>query len=1059
MGDNGRHPGLLPDAIPTGVVVAIAILALAAWALTHVLKRRGHGRSARAAFFLVRVLVGCGALWLTFNALGRGLLLATTWSLWVAALVGAAATESAAALYGLERRTVSRAAGAALVALRLAMTLLVVVMLVQPVFSRDETRTLERHVAVLLDDSASMHLVDHQMSVAEKFQLFEMFRPEAPRRPYGVDETVDALGGVRQRLAAQADWLGLLKHAAFDVLKNQLGDPKRRASMKELFEDALRTTDEQLAELAKVEQLEVSYDKKTLAALKDIRAKLAGRVREPLGACLKICQAGSAEDVARGYPELVARIGVAEQTLRALGTRLPAVVDRVEEAYFDSLPEARRKEIDAAVLRPRLAIAREAVLGAADEDVALLGRLEDAYSVKFYRFASEPADADLDAWRSRVDAVGTDPESQPPSAQSTNLAAAVARAHADIPPDKLAGVLLLTDGRHNAKTTVDAVAQRLGIQKSPVCSVLVGSTRPPPDASITGVVAPQTVYVEDMLVVEAGLKFDGLRGKDALVKLLYDGKTVDQQSLRVLSDSYRITVGLSHTPKEKGLREYRIDVQPFETEKFQANNARPVHIAVTDDRTKLLIIEGRPRWEFRYLRNLFAGRDKTVQLQHVLLHPDWIADTSPRLEIPASVSRKPDAVEATALPDNEEEWLKFDVVVLGDVSPEVLGEKEMGIIETFVAERGGSLIVIAGPRHMPHAFADTPLKDLLPVNVAPVDDVITAGPEPCFRIALTDVGRDHVVMRLSDVMDDNLRVWRSRPEIYWRHPVEDTKPGATVLAFAMPMEPPDVFRLRRTSDPVEARRIERKRREYQRRNALIAVQNYALGRVMTLAFDRTWRLRYRVGDTYHHKFWGQVLRWATSDKLQAGTDRVRLGTDRTLYAPDENVYVRAKILLPAGTDAKEDEVAVNVYDGDQRVLRKVLDPVEGGAGTYHAELGALPPGRRYRIVLDSKLAARQLLAGEGVNKVQTEVLVTPAHSGELIELSAHRAVLSQLAFLTGGVVAGPHKAAAVIDSFGLGTREVVEQKEYLLWNSWPLLLIIIVLATAEWILRKKVGLT
>ena len=39
-----------------------------------------------------------------------------------------------------------------------------------------------------------------------------------------------------------------------------------------------------------------------------------------------------------------------------------------------------------------------------------------------------------------------------------------------------------------------------------------------------------------------------------------------------------------------------------------------------------------------------------------------------------------------------------------------------------------------------------------------------------------------------------------------------------------------------------------------------------------------------MGDTYHHRFWGQVMRWAAADKpLVAGNDHVRFGTREPVY--------------------------------------------------------------------------------------------------------------------------------------------------------------------------------
>ena len=65
-------------------------------------------------------------------------------------------------------------------------------------------------------------------------------------------------------------------------------------------------------------------------------------------------------------------------------------------------------------------------------------------------------------------------------------------------------------------------------------------------------------------------------------------------------------------------------MEAVEGEVFTTNNDWPLEVAVTDDRTNVLLVDSVPRWEFRYLRNLFYGRDKSVHLQYVLLNPDEI---------------------------------------------------------------------------------------------------------------------------------------------------------------------------------------------------------------------------------------------------------------------------------------------------------------------------------------------------------------------------------------------------------------------------------------------------
>jgi len=526
--------------------------------------------------------------------------------------------------------------------------------------------------------------------------------------------------------------------------------------------------------------------------------------------------------------------------------------------------------------------------------------------------------------------------------------------------------------------------------------------------------------------------------------------------VQVPSNAFRTELQLATEPATTGAHAYRVRIDAQPGEAMTHNNVYPLTVNVTADRTRMLILDCRPRWEYRYLKNLFAGRDRTVRLQHVLFHPDRIVGRAERARIPASVTYPSGQTEATALPLSETEWMKFDVIVLGDVAPSVLAPKEIKTLWKFVADRGGTLVVIAGPSYMPHAYAATAIRDLLPVVFDPSERPVLSSPQMQYRIALTAEGRHSIIMRQAVQEEENLRIWNSRPPLYWRHPNVSAKPGATVLAYALGPEPPKYVTAPDGKAGRETPRARRLRRKYQRTRPLIASHNVALGRVMFLAFDRTWRLRYRVGDTYHHKFWGQVLRWGTSGKLPAGTTLVKMGSVRSHYPPNENVRIRAKLVQRDFAPLVSREVAVKVYSGTKLVLRKKMEFVPDSPGMYSVDLGPLPSGS-YGAELDAP-AARALMEAENVSSVQALFSVDPSTPTEQIELAADRSLLSRLADETGGVVVEPPRAAEVMAALGAPVLVRPDRREITLWDSWPLLTLLIVTVTCEWLLRKKVGL-
>ena len=1070
----------LPETIPTAVVFIVAAAAVAIWLAAHLFKRWPDWPLKRVWLLAVRTAIGIGALLAVAQLMQRGLVFATNWPIWPLAVVGALAVELSVALYALERKIVSVRAGVALVVMRLGIVLIVVAMLAQPVRQWEQDVTLERFVAVLVDNSASMHIADAGMTPGEKVRLAEKLGVAGVRRPWRLESVPRTLAKARQELEAQVDWLGSLSTTDMEARKKQYEG--RRTALRDALKAVQKTVAGEVKTLDEPTTGSLPLKDQLRTGLRDASKKLDNDVAKVLASAVDTTSAGGLlpkEQMDRMLGDL-RRAGAVLVDLEA---KAALFGDGLDEACYASLAAPARQGVDDVARRTRFDLAKGLLLRRAKNEGdkakaegGLLTQLQKNYGVRLYTFASKPAEVGLKEWQEAYDpSAPAKPEGElaalPEDQQHTDMAAAVEKVASDIPSGQLAGVVLVTDGRQNGPGRIEAFAHKFGLEGVPMSSIAMGGAKPPIDAAIVSVEAPETIFPQDKMYANVTLKLDGLAGKDAKVALMDGAKEIGSQTVHITQDSMRTRVQLADEPADKGLHAYRVVLQKFPGEVLSTNNDYPLTVNVSDDQVRTLLVDRRPRWEFRYLKNLFADRDRTVKLQYVLLEPDKILDAPPREKIPATVTAKPGEIEATMLPENEAEWLKFDTIILGDLGPSHLSEEQQKILRKFVVDRGGTLIVVAGEEYMPRAFADTPLAELLPVRFQGSAESADRMPEKAFKFALTPEGRESVVTRLAVDPKENEDLWDQQPDIYWRYPIVDTKPGAVALLYALPPSPPPALRLPSADDKAAAvaaatagkpsedavgEDVQKLRRQFERSHALVTMHQAALGQVMFLATDHTWRLRYRTGDTYHHKFWGQVLRWATTGKLPQGTEYVRLGTDRWRYGAGEPIRVRAKIVRPDYSAVTSGDVAVNVYAGDKIVLHKKMAYVPNSAGLYQADLGALGGGT-YRVELDAP-AAKAILAPDKVETVVTQFSVDVATPVEQVELSPDRGLLGRLAELTGGTMVSPSRADDVKDSLGPGTQVYPERREFVLWDSWPLLILALALATAEWVTRKKVGL-
>jgi uncharacterized membrane protein len=478
---------------------------------------------------------------------------------------------------------------------------------------------------------------------------------------------------------------------------------------------------------------------------------------------------------------------------------------------------------------------------------------------------------------------------------STALGDSLERMLTDLRSERVAGLVLITDGRQNAGSlSAEAVASRFGRKGIKIYAVGVGDPEAPRDLSVDDFRAPDVTLAGDVLAGAVNVKAQGYaEPHKAHVRILLDQQQVAEETVQVGGAKPETEVAFSTKVTQPG--EYTLEavVDPDPDELTADNNRAIRRIRVIDERIKVLYIEGYPRWEYRYLKNALV-RDRHMQVQVLLLSADpefhqEHSDTAPPL---------------TRLP-SPEQLLEYHVIILGDVNPEartrtgepVFGPGSLEAIREMVKERGGGLLMISGEQSAPRAYVGTPLEDVLPIVIDP-----TAGRTQDFsrpwRPKLTKEGDESPLLRLEPDLAENHRLWDvALPDLFWYVPVERTKPLAQVLA----VHPRD--------------------RNSNGAFPLIVWQRFGAGTSFWLGFDEAWRWRAGVGDKYHYRFYGQIIRFLSLQSFTR-TKRFFVTTDKTQYAVGEDVRVTAEIRdRDAGlVDKPTQDVLVDQPDGKTQTL-------------------------------------------------------------------------------------------------------------------------------------------
>ncbi len=318
--------------------------------------------------------------------------------------------------------------------------------------------------------------------------------------------------------------------------------------------------------------------------------------------------------------------------------------------------------------------------------------------------------------------VATGAETTVPRDRGTRLFEALGRVLGDIPPQRFAGAILLTDGQvHDAPKT----AREMGLS-GPLHGVLTG-TRDLRDRRLVIEQAASFGIVKETATVTLRVVDSGGGTGRAKVFISRDGGE------RRMMD---LATGMSHALEfdvaHGGPNVYEIEAEAVPGELTQANNRAAVVINGVRDRLRVLLVSGMPHAGERVWRNLLKA-DPSVDLVHfTILRPPEKQDGTPVNEL-----------SLIAFPTRElfEEKLdEFNLIIFDRYHRRgVLPVNYLNNIVKYVRD-GGAILEAGGPAlATPLGLYRTPLRDILPT--APTGRVLDAA----FKATITPTGRRHPV--------------------------------------------------------------------------------------------------------------------------------------------------------------------------------------------------------------------------------------------------------------------------------------------------------------------------
>jgi hypothetical protein len=311
------------------------------------------------------------------------------------------------------------------------------------------------------------------------------------------------------------------------------------------------------------------------------------------------------------------------------------------------------------------------------------------------------------------------------ASEETTLFADLNRALSDVPSERLAGVLMVTDGQiHDVPTD----ARTLGFE-APVHALITGS----PDEfdnRLEIISAPRFGLVGSEQIVElraVTTKKGADRNQRAVLKVRREAQPEEEIAVR-FGDTVRLPFPFPHA----GTLIMEVELASQDGELTLANNRIALQAQGVRENLRVLLVSGEPHAGERTWRNLLRS-DAAVDLVHfTILRPPEKQDGTPINQL-----------SLIAFPTRElfsEKLSQFDLIIFDRYQRRgVLPLIYLDNVARYV-EDGGAVLVAAGADFAsPVSLFRTPLGDVLPAE--PTGRVI----ERAFKPGVTELGEKHPV--------------------------------------------------------------------------------------------------------------------------------------------------------------------------------------------------------------------------------------------------------------------------------------------------------------------------
>ncbi len=564
--------------------------------------------------------------------------------------------------------------------------------------------------------------------------------------------------------------------------------------------------------------------------------------------------------------------------------------------------------------------------------------------------------------------------------------------------NKVTGAIIFTDGQADDKDVQTYLP--LNNKDFQIVIIGVGSRNRHTDIAITTINAPSRIAVDTAGTMQVVVSARNHQNQPVTIELLKDDNVVDSKEIpaelftknRWAGDSLTkdVTTDLTIGPEGIGSYSFLIRAKALEHEVNLANNVRTIMVDVVEEtRLKVLLYSQIANFDIGKLRQALV-RDEKIEL-------DLGLDV---IRAPTLVENLSQTYGYVGLPEDRQEFNKYDVIILGPCELDGLTEAQISGLYSFVVDRGGGLIFMPGKAEFgPAEWTSKKIKALIPV-IFDADNP-TIWPSSPGQIELSLEALESDVLDHGALQDNELPV-----SPYYR--ITNPKPASTTLAKV-------------------------------KETPIISVHRVGRGRVCLLNISRLFSL-------YREDLQGGLL-YKMMAGLNAHLGRVKareagieLFTERIDGKIRFEAYVCDNLFAPV-TGAN---VLLNIKD-------KVLSMNQAERGYYIVEVEDV---HGQGMVATAQAELNGVFLGE-----KTIAVNLPPVKSEMTSIELDEKFLRGLAGkLNGKYFYADDVSDDIGQMFEARTRIGSSRRITSVWPDWPLLVVLCVILGVGWFIRRAIGL-